>query len=296
MQQILIPSFDKFFLSCNLYRAEPCRAVVQIIHGAAEYKGRYQQVAAFLQSQGFSVLVSDQRGHGDSTDARFVRGFLPAVEVLVEDQWCITKFLMQEFPLVPIHLLGHSFGANIARLYLLSHDEHIASLIMTGAPWCVPGIRLAMLFVRVLMLLLSPGGYGFISGKLTTSASLKWVCSDPHVVQERRSDPYRKNFRYQLAAIHTIFDSVRKLHSLPEQAINHPDLPILSISGAEDPVPGFKKGLSDSKASLKRIGYTRFYEKVFAGMRHEVLMEREKEKVFALIIEFLDERLDDSLC
>ncbi|NLE15679.1 MAG: alpha/beta hydrolase [Spirochaetales bacterium] len=300
MESVLIPSFDKFFLSCNLYRAEQSKAVVQIIHGAAEYKNRYHIVATFLQNQGFSVLVSDQRGHGDSTDARFVRGFMPSVEVLVEDQWYITRFLQQEFGSQPIHLLAHSFGSNVARLYLHSHDKAIASLIMTGAPCYVPGIGLVMAFVRLLMLVLSPHGYGFISSKLTTSASLKWVCSDPSVIEERRTDPYRKNFRYQLASIHTIFDSVKKLHATPAEPISQPSLPILCISGSEDPVPGFSKGLADTEASLKRIGYTRFLTKVFPSMRHEVLMEKEKELVFSLIADFLyeqrrDERLDDLL-
>jgi alpha-beta hydrolase superfamily lysophospholipase len=300
VESVLIPSFDKFFLFCNLYRAEQSKAVVQIIHGAAEYKARYHTVATFLQSQGYNVLVSDQRGHGDSTDARFVRGYLPSVEVLVEDQWYVTQFLKQEFPRLPIHVLAHSFGANVARLYLHSHDGAIASLIMTGAPCYVPGIGLVMALVRVLMLVLSPHGYGFISGKLTTSASLKWVCSDPSVIEERRTDPYRKNFRYQLASIHTIFDSVKKLHATPTGPISQPLLPILCISGSEDPVPGFSKGLADTEASLKRIGYTRFYKKVFPSMRHEVLMEKEKELVFSLIADFLneqrrDERLDDLL-
>ncbi len=298
MESVLIPSFDKFFISCNLYRAEPSKAVVQIIHGAAEYKGRYHVFATYLQRHGFSVLVSDQRGHGDSIDARFVRGFMPSVEVLVEDQWHITRFLKQEFFGQPIHLLAHSFGSNIARLYLHSHDEHIASLVMTGSPCYVPGIRIGMAFVKLLMLFLSPHGYGFISGKLTTSASLKWVCSDPSVIEERRIDPYRKNFRYQLAAIHTIFNSVNALHTYPNRPIKHPSLPILCISGSEDPVPGFAKGLADTQASLKRIGYTRIFMKVFPAMRHEVLMEREKELVFTLITQFLDgkyqgARLDD---
>ncbi|ADY12872.1 alpha/beta fold hydrolase [Sphaerochaeta globosa] len=288
MENVLIPSFDKFFLSCNLYRSDKPKAVVQIIHGAAEYKARYQEVATFLQNEGYCVLVSDQRGHGESTDAHFVRGFLPSVEVLVQDQWYITQFLKEQYPVLPIHLLGHSFGSNVARLYLASHDEQLASLVMTGSPCYVPGISLGMKLVKLLMVFLSPNGYGFISGKLTTSPSLKWVCSDPSVVEERRIDPYRKNFRYQLASVYTIFDSVKKLHAWPLYEAKNRSLPILCICGAEDPVPGYSKGLADTQASLKRIGYETFYSKVYAGMRHEVLMEKEKELVFSLIAQFLE--------
>ncbi len=77
-----------------------------------------------------------------------------------------------------------------------------------------------------------------ISTKLTTSANLKWVCSDPEVVKERLHDPYRKNFKYQLQSIYTIFDALQRLH---DWSFFHPtksDIPILSITGKDDPIPG----------------------------------------------------------
>jgi alpha-beta hydrolase superfamily lysophospholipase len=186
-------------------------------------------------------------------------------------------------------MLGHSFGSNIARLYLGSHDGELSSLVMTGCPFHVPGIMFGKAVVRVLMLLLSEHGYGFISSKLTTSASLKWVCSDPRVIEERRYDPYRKNFRYQLASMHTIFDSVQKLHAWKLYSCTNADLPILCITGSDDPVPGGPSGLADTKHSLHRIGYTHVESKVYDGMRHEVLMEVDKQEVFALISSFLEQ-------
>jgi alpha-beta hydrolase superfamily lysophospholipase len=288
MDPVLVPSMDGFFLSCTLYRVERPKGLVQIIHGAAEHKGRYVEVARILQQNGYCTLVSDQRGHGESVDSRFVRGFMPPVAVLVEDQYRISCFLKDLYPGIPLHLLAHSLGSNIARLYLGSHDGEISSLVMTGCPFHVPGIVFGKLIVRILMLLLSKHGYGFISSKLSTSASLKWVCSDPKVIEERRYDPYRKNYRYQLASILTIFDSVQKLHAWKLYTCTNPDLPILMITGSEDPVPGGPAGLSDTKRSLHRIGYTQVQSKVFEGMRHEVLMELDKHKVFALMLTFLE--------
>lgn len=291
VQHVLIPSFDRFFLSCSLYRVDSPRAVVQIIHGASEYKGRYDRVARVLQEAGFAVLVSDQRGHGESVDAHFVRGFMPSVEVLVEDQWIITQFLQKEYPKVPIALLSHSFGANIARYYLSAHDASVYALMMSGAPVYVRGNGLAMWILRVGMRIFSPHWCPPFTSKLTTSASLKWVCSDPAVIEERRIDPYRKNFRYALASIHTVFDSTRRLHRWSEYRVENPNLPILFLSGSEDPIPGGRIGLFDSVHALKKIGYTNVSSIIFEKMRHEVLMEREKERVFAMIISFLDDHL-----
>lgn len=287
MEPTLIPSFDGFFISCLLYRPANPKGIVQIIHGAAEVKSRYEQVALFLQEAGYCVLVSDQRGHGDSVDAHFVRGYLPSVDVLIEDQHIITKFLKGLYPNLPLFLLGHSFGSMIARLYLASYDHELAGVVMTGTPCYVRGISFAKAFVRVMMVFLTPHGYGMISTKLTTSPNLKWVCSDPEVVRERLYDPYRKNFKYQLAGIDTIFDAVRRLHDFSAFHPAKSELSIISITGKDDPIPGGRRGLADTKRSLERVGYRNISCRVFEHMRHEVLMEREKELVFQVLLEFL---------
>ncbi len=289
MEIVRIPSFDGFMLACDLYRPNQAKALVQIIHGAAENKGRYQQVAEFLCERGCCVLSSDIRGHGESVDAPFVRGYMPNVDVLVEDQWVLTKFLKDLHPGLPLTVLAHSFGSNIARIYLGIHADELASLVLTGTPFPVPGIKLAMAFVRFLMAIFGGHSYGWISTKLTTSADLKWVCSDPQVVRERLSDPYRKNFRYPLKSVYTIFDSIYKLKECPVHPPIFPDLPILSITGGKDPVSGGEKGRKLSREALLAWGYRNLQERVYPPLLHEVLMELGKEQVFSLILFFLEQ-------
>ena len=40
------------------------RAVVQIVHGAAEHSGRYDRFAKALVANGYAVYATDHRGHG----------------------------------------------------------------------------------------------------------------------------------------------------------------------------------------------------------------------------------------
>ena len=49
-----------------LTAAQP-KAIIQIIHGALEYKERYLPFAKFLAAHHFIVILSDNRGHGEST-------------------------------------------------------------------------------------------------------------------------------------------------------------------------------------------------------------------------------------
>ena len=44
------------------------RAVVQIVHGVAEYAGRYDHFARWLADRGFAVCGEDHLGHGKTVD------------------------------------------------------------------------------------------------------------------------------------------------------------------------------------------------------------------------------------
>ena len=65
---------DYFFDSCGAGKIHCCkwtpeveaRAVVQIVHGIAEYIERYDAFAEYLNSLGFLVVAEDHMGHGQS--------------------------------------------------------------------------------------------------------------------------------------------------------------------------------------------------------------------------------------
>ena len=66
-------------------------------------------------------------------------------------------------------------------------------------------------------------------------------------------------------------------------------LPILMISGADDPCTGGEKGREDSLKRLKEAGFREIRVKTIDGMRHEILNETENQKVFRIILDFFNE-------
>ena len=52
---------DDLILSANVYICENPKAVVQIIHGMAEHKERYEQLANVLAAFGCITVVADNR-------------------------------------------------------------------------------------------------------------------------------------------------------------------------------------------------------------------------------------------
>ena len=66
------------------------------------------------------------------------------------------------------------------------------------------------------------------------------------------------------------------------------DTPILLISGKDDPCTGSFKGREDSKSKLVKAGYKDISVITYENMRHEILNEKDKEKVMKDILEFFE--------
>ena len=98
------------------------KAIIQIVHGMAEHGARYEEIAEYFNSQGFSVVIDDHMGHGKSIpgDLEENQGFFGEEDGdvhLVEDEAALTDIIKEEFPNVPVILFGHSMGSFIARRY-----------------------------------------------------------------------------------------------------------------------------------------------------------------------------------
>ena len=65
-------------------------------------------------------------------------------------------------------------------------------------------------------------------------------------------------------------------------------LPILFISGKADPVGGYGKGVLKGYRKYKKVGLKNIKIKLYAQMRHEVLNEIDKDKVYLDIYKFLE--------
>ena len=65
---------DHYFDSCGAGQIHYCRwmpagepkAILQIVHGIAEFVERYDDFANYLAEQGFLVVAEDHMGHGKS--------------------------------------------------------------------------------------------------------------------------------------------------------------------------------------------------------------------------------------
>ena len=62
------------------------------------------------------------------------------------------------------------------------------------------------------------------------------------------------------------------------------NLPILFVSGKDDPCYGGEKGWNSAIDFIKKLGYVDVEGHLLDGMRHEILNETDHEKVYEMIL------------
>lgn len=273
-----------------LTAAKP-KAIIQIIHGALEYKERYLPFAEFLSAHNFVVVLSDNRGHGESTSKADPFGIMASFSQLIKDQAIISDFIQTKYPTLPLYLFGHSFGSIIARNYLQKNDARIAKVALTGTANYVPvvplGIAAGKLFLRFNEKDKQNKLLNWLSGNMGVEHD--WLSNNPvnnlQCQQDEKMVPI-----YPVRSLLTIWEGDYQLKNYAAFQCHNPQLPILSVVGAEDvKITGGKKGLADTIATLNKIGYQNVRSVEMPGMKHEVLNECQKEEVYDLLLQFFNE-------
>ena len=274
------------------------KAVVQIVHGMCEHKERYIPFMEFLASHGFACIIHDHRGHGESVKSSEDLGYFyeGGYLALVEDIHEVTKVAKSEFPGLPVILLGHSMGSMAVRSYAKRHDDEICGLIVCGCPSRNGGAAVAKLAARAYALvagrhhrpkLIQELAFGaFNRGFKGEESEHAWVCSDPEIVRNYDADPLC-NFQFTNDGFINLFSLMQDAYRTKDWKAGNPSLPVLFISGEEDPCLINRKKFLEAVQAMKKVGYENVRHILYPGMRHEILNETGKEKVWKDVLEFL---------
>ena len=279
------------------------RAIVQLSHGMVEFIDRYKPLAEDLAGRGILVTGHDHLGHGGSIRTKDDYGYFAQPDgnrAVLDDLHAMTTLTKQLYPGVPYFLLGHSMGSFYARQYLCEYGAELDGAILMGTGYQPKAlVTLARTVCRVLAvffgwqhrskLVRDLSFLGYNKG-LEGRTPHDWLNRDPAEVDKYRADE-RCMFTFTLNAYYSMFTGILRLYD-PDFLNRMPkDLPLLFLAGDADPVGEQSKGVQRAIDSLKAVGVQNITQKFYPGARHELLVEINRQEVFADIGSWLDQQL-----
>lgn len=254
------------------------RGVVQLSHGLAEHSARYARLAAALNAAGYHVGSTDHRGHGASIiDAP--GDFGPAgFPGLWHDMVQFGYLLREAHPGLPLYLIAHSMGSFAAQSLLPRFSERYDGVVLSGS--------------TALDVMAAQAGAGPASDLSVFNAAFEdrtgyeWLSRDEAEVDAYVADPLC-GFALPPQTTPALFADGDRLADAAELATIRPDLPLLIISGSDDPLSGGGR--------LTRLLATRYTDAgvedvtviVYPGARHEVFNETNRDEVTGDVISWL---------
>jgi alpha-beta hydrolase superfamily lysophospholipase len=296
---------EKIYVKYNYCTGSPRRGAVIAAHGLCETADYYDEFSAFVCGRGFDVLVPDLRGHGrtagDIGDADYKEcGGHPGPDSLARMAGDLGEIASyeQKRGVGRIFLLGHSMGAVAAQLCMQRRPQIFAGFILIGVPGTEgSGETLSLIDDEIkrrgpeadcrdtYLAMFSDIDRPFRPVK----TPFDWITTDAQMVADTAAQPYSYipfcNSFYRdltLATIET--GDTCRWQCAPAKP------PVLLLSGGDDTVT-HGGGTAQAKAALlARCGYKDTEIKIYPGLRHSILREKDRNAVFSDIAAWLSRR------
>ena len=291
------------FIRC--WAPEEPKAVFQITHGMAEHGERYEEMASYLCSKGFAVVVDDHIGHGKSVKSDDDLGYfgeLNGWNSFVEDEKSVTDLMKKEFPGLPIVFYGHSMGSFIGREYIRRYgsDETIKCAIICGTSGKNPAASIAIKLADTVAKIkgsryksefINSLAFGTYNKQIASPrTAFDWLTHDEKIVDDYIADKYC-GYLFTAVGYRDLFTILNTVSSKKCFEATDKNLPILLTAGEEDPVGAYGKGVKEVYNRYLEAGVKDVTIKLWPGMRHEIHNEPARQEVYEALAAWALEKI-----
>ena len=272
-----------------MWEANNINAILILAHGTTEHIERYDKFASSMASRGVAVTGIDLRGHGHNPGDPDVVEYQPGDwQRTVEDVQQLLEFWDRKFPSMPKFLMGFSLGSFVVQDLLKTYPRNkLAGVILMGTGH-QPGWLLRIMRRIVAGQIKKVGfdkpsalvrklSFGVYNDKFKPNRTdVDWLSANEAAVDAYLADPL---VRRQTSAgmFWELLGSMQRHSSGAEYANWDKDLPVLLISGSEDPVGNAGKGVATVCRQMKKAGMKDVNMHLIPGARHAILMDSPKE-------------------
>jgi alpha-beta hydrolase superfamily lysophospholipase len=296
MKEITIKSKDGYELNVHAFEVENPKGYIQLLHGMEEHQERYEGFAKVLNDAGYSFFTSDMRGHGYKAPKLGYFKEKDGYKYLLEDYKAITKYIKDTYKTDKVIIFAHSMGTITTRNLLMSESNQYEKVIMSGFPCPQTAAGLGIVLANIIQAFHGPEYHskflqnlaigGFNKKVKNPKTNLDWLSFDEENVTKYIADPYCGH-GFTCSALNDLFHLTKNLGKAKLYHDVNKDLPILLLRGDSDPCTGFDKGAKKSIKVLTKAGFNNIKEVKYDHMRHEILNEKDSQKVHKDVLDFL---------
>lgn len=298
--QVLICS-DGHRLAYNLWMPSndvKLKGFIQILHGMAEYSDRYEKFAKYLNENGFAVFAGDHRGHGQTADNDELGWFAEkdGWNRIASDAFELANFVITTYKVSTLFLFGHSMGSFLARTLMVQHPDLYKGVVVMGTG-CSAGLagKLGKVICKSEIKKngqKAPGNKmnGLCFGSYNkhfapARTDFDWLSRDTKEVDKYVKDPLcgfmcTNGFFLDMLTGLEFANSKENASKLPK------NLPILLISGDDDPVGDYGKGIKKVYNLYKNAGISDLKMILVPEARHELLNETNKKETYKVLADW----------
>ncbi|MCF6466793.1 alpha/beta hydrolase [Clostridium sp. Cult2] len=245
-------------------------ANIVINHGFAEHLNRYDYVVKKLNAAKIGVYRYDLRGHGRS---KGIKGHIDSFMEFANDADRVVDLAKEEYPNLPLFMLGHSMGGFITCLYGIKYPNKLNGQIFSGAAVRrlpqVEGIK-GDIFNLINI---------FLPKMKIKNQLSKDICSVAEVVEDYEND----TLVLKEATLNFYIQFLVKGTNWIGKNLGNYNYPCLIIHGEKDRIVPMETAMflyNNIPSIDKEI-------KIYDNLYHEILNEKEKDKVLLDIINWL---------
>lgn len=278
-----ITSFDGKNIQVRVWDAvKDSKGTVQIVHGMAEHSGLYEAFAEELNELGYVVYADDHRGHGytDSDTLGYAKGDMFADTV--KDEALIAKTIKEKYPDVKHILLGHSYGSFISQAFLSEYSSLIDGAILYGSNYKKDAeTRFGVILAQCGKIFKGENAPAQFMEKLTFGAYMKkfddrlWLSTNREYNRKYYSDPMC-GFTCSYNFYYSLLKNLNKLYTDSYAAGLDKELPLMIVSGKDDPVGDMGRGVKRLYRYYRGVGMKNLKPHLIPGARHVLLGEKEE--------------------
>lgn len=231
-----------------------------------------------------------------------VRGHFDSIAQVVQDAYEIQSTLRAQFDSqLPVILLGHSMGSIIARQFVQTFPKAVQGLVLSGTGYYPSWYyRLVLPILKSVTLIFGKKRRLKWLNHLTTGRFNKnfkpvrttsdWLSSDRTEVDGFIQDPYT-GFLVSNQLIYSVLYAMMLTTRQKNILKMDHTLPILLVSGKDDPFGGNGKGIRQLGKVYKKGGMDHVTVQIYKNKRHEILFEKDKTTVWRHMLDWMSRQI-----